>query len=128
MTVLMLVTMGALYVEFRTRIALALAVSLLLFWARTGGWLFTWPNSRLLSYLSKISYSVFLLNFPIALVVNAWFTKFADANVWIQSFGVLVAWMACNAAGALFFVFVEQRTSRLAKSDQRGYLRLRNPD
>lgn len=122
MTVLMLVTMGALYVEFRTRIALALAVSLLLFWARTGGWLFTWPNSRLLAYLSKISYSVFLLNFPIALVVNAWFTKFASASVWAQSLGVLVAWVACNAAGVLFFVLVEQKTRRLAKTNRRSQL------
>jgi peptidoglycan/LPS O-acetylase OafA/YrhL len=105
----------ALAIEFRTRIALALAISLLLFWVCAGGWRFTWTNNRVVTFLSNISYSVFLINFPVALVINAWFTQFAPANVWFQSLGVLVAWAACNAAGALFYALVERKTNRLAK-------------
>jgi peptidoglycan/LPS O-acetylase OafA/YrhL len=116
MGLLAAVTVVALAIDFRTRIALALAVSLLLFWAQTRGWLFTWPNSKTLNYLSKISYSVFLLNFPVALVVNAWFTRFASADAWVQTVGVLVAWVACNVAGALFYAVVEKRTHRWARS------------
>jgi peptidoglycan/LPS O-acetylase OafA/YrhL len=115
MALIVAVTVAALVIDFRARIALALAVSLLLFWAQMSGWLFTWPRSKVLTYLSKISYSVFLLNFPVALVVNAWFTRFATADAWVQTTGVLVAWIACNLAGALFYALVEQRAHRLAR-------------
>ena len=108
-------TLLALVVEFRTRIALALAVSAVLATAHHGGWLTTWPRSRSLAYLGRISYSVFLLNFPVALVVNAWFTRHASPDPVIQTFGVLVAWLACNVAGAAFHHGVESRLSRLGR-------------
>lgn len=61
-----------------------------------------WPRSSVLAYLGRISYGVFLMNFPVALVVNAAFTRFAPAEVGIQTAGVLVAWLSCIAAGAVF--------------------------
>ena len=110
---LVLATVLALAVDFRERIALALAVALLLGAAQWGGWLTTFPRSRVLAYLGQISYSVFLLNFPIGLVVNAAFTRFAPADPVVQTVGVLVAWLACNLAGALFYHQVEHRLRRL---------------
>jgi peptidoglycan/LPS O-acetylase OafA/YrhL len=110
---LVLATVLALVVDFRERIALALAVALLLGAAQWGGWLVSFPRSRVLAYLGKISYSVFLLNFPIGLVVNAAFTRFAPADPVVQTVGVLVAWLACNLAGALFYHQVECRLRRL---------------
>lgn len=106
----------ALAVDWRTRIALALGVALALAWAHRRGWLFTWPRSHTLAYLGRISYGVFLLNFPVALVVNAWFTRYASADAWVQTLGVLVAWLACNLAGAAFHHGVEQRLGRLGRS------------
>lgn len=106
----------ALALDWRTRIAVALGVSLALAWAHRGGWLFTWPRSRLLGYLGRISYGVFLLNFPVALVVNAWFTRYASADAWVQTFGVLVAWLACNLAGAAFHHGLEQRLGQLGRA------------
>jgi len=52
----------------------------------------------------------------VALVVNAWFTRFASADAWVQTVGVLVAWVACNVAGALLYAIVEKRTHRWARS------------
>lgn len=112
---LVLLTLLALAFDFRTRIALALAVALVLAWSLRKGWLYTWPRNPVLAYLGKISYSVFLLNFPVALVVNAWFTRYGSANAWVQTAGVLVAWLACNLAGAAFYHLVEQKLSRLGR-------------
>lgn len=112
---LALLTLLALALDYRTRIALALSVALGLAWALRGGWLYTWPRSAALAYLGKISYSVFLLNFPVALVVNAWFTRYGAPDAWVQTTGVLLAWLACNLAGAAFYHLVEQRLSRLGR-------------
>ena len=111
-----LLTGLALAMDWRARIALALGVALALAWAHRSGWLFTWPRSRALGYLGRISYGVFLLNFPVALVVNAAFTRYASADAWVQTLGVLVAWLACNLAGAAFHHGVEQRLGRLGRT------------
>jgi peptidoglycan/LPS O-acetylase OafA/YrhL len=111
-----LLTVVALAMDWRTRIALALGVALALAWSLRSGWLFTWPRSRALGYLGRISYGVFLLNFPVALLVNAWFTRYAPAEAGVQTLGVLVAWLACNLAGAAFHHGVEQRLGRLGRA------------
>ncbi len=112
---MVLFTTLALALDWRTRIALALGVAVSLAWAHRSGWLFTWPRSRTLGYLGRISYGVFLLNFPVALLVNAWFTRYASADAGVQTLGVLVAWLACNLAGAAFHHGVEQRLGRLGR-------------
>lgn len=108
-----LATLLALGLDFRERLLLALLVALLLALALRGQWLSRWPQSRVLGYLGQISYSVFLLNFPVALVVNAAFTRFAPADPVVQTVGVVLAWLACNVAGALFYHQVESRLRRL---------------
>ncbi|MDZ4282938.1 MAG: acyltransferase [Hydrogenophaga sp.] len=113
---MVLLTTLALALDWRTRIALALGVALSLAWAHRSGWLFTWPRSRALGYLGRISYGVFLLNFPVALLVNAWFTRYASADAGVQTLGVLVAWLACNLAGAAFHHGVEQRLGRVGRA------------
>lgn len=101
----------ALAVDFRERIALALATALVLAVARRGGWLETWPggavSGRLVAYFGKISYSVFLVHFPICLVVNGLVSHFAPGEPVLNALGMGVAWAASNAAGALFHRYVE---------------------
>ena len=106
---------GALLVEWRERIAVALVIATTLVWSRRSGWLHTGLDHPLLAYLSRISYSVFLLNFPVALVVNAWFTRHAPADPVVQTLGVLAAWLACNLLGALFHHGVEAPLGRLGR-------------
>lgn len=105
----------ALMVDFRSRIALAASVALLLGWGHVQGFLYRWPQSVVLAYLGRISYAVFLMNFPISLVVNAAFTRFAPPDVGIQTLGVGVAWMACIAAGSAFYHGVEEPLRRLGQ-------------
>jgi peptidoglycan/LPS O-acetylase OafA/YrhL len=103
----------ALWLDFRTRLALALATALLLALSLRGGWLQRWPAGHGWAYFSDISYAVFLLNFPVALVVNAAFRRFAAPDPWVQTAGLVLAWMACNVAGAAFHRWVEVPLGRI---------------
>jgi len=99
----------ALLVDFRSRIAVALIVALALGIARRTGRLESWPKGNTLAYLGQISYSVFLVNFPVALVVNGLFAYFAPDNTLVNALGMLVAWLACVLVGAAFHRYVESR-------------------
>ena len=98
----------ALALDFRSRIAVALAVAcaLVLFGrARTpavpsGLW-------GLAGRMGKISYAVFLVHFPVCLVVNAAFTRFVPADMHLQAAGTLLAWGLSLLAGAAFYRWVE---------------------
>lgn len=104
----------ALGLDFRSRIATAAVVACVLF---------LFGRSRLAScsgvgwsgvnYLAKISYSVFLVHFPVCLVVNAVFTRFVVEQAQWQALGALVAWLASLAAGAGFCRWVEVPLGRI---------------
>lgn len=102
--------LSALMLDFRSRIAVALGVAcvlMLLGRARTGeGW-------GLANWLGKISYSIFLVHFPVCLVVNAAFTRFVPAQAEWQLVGTLLAWAASVAAGAGFYRWVELPLGRM---------------
>jgi len=104
------VVVAALLVDFRTRIAVALLVALTLGIGRRTGGLESWPKNGVLAYLGQISYSVFLVNFPVALAVNAIFANFAPENTLANALGMLVAWLACLLTGAAFHRYIESRT------------------
>jgi peptidoglycan/LPS O-acetylase OafA/YrhL len=98
----------ALTLDFRSRVAVALAVACVLIVlgrakpgaGSAGAW-------SLVNSLGKISYSVFLVHFPVCLVVNAAFTEFVPAQAYLQAAGTLFAWVASLVAGMAFFYRVE---------------------
>lgn len=102
-----------LLLEFRSRIALAAVVACVLFlWGRGK----IAADSRAWSAihgLGKISYAVFLIHFPVCLLVNAAFTRFAPIEPEWQGLGMLLAWGGSLAAGAAFHRWVEMPLSRL---------------
>lgn len=110
--VLAAVALAALAVDFRSRLAVALAVAVLLALGHGVGWAAFWPRSRWLGRLGNVSYAVFLLNFPVALVVNAVFTVFLPAQPGWQAAGLLLAWGLCNLAGVAFHRWVETPVGR----------------
>ncbi|TFW26539.1 acyltransferase [Duganella callida] len=118
-TVLWLLTMVALpalsglLLEFRSRIALAVIVACALF---LFGRIKTTSQGRgwtVVNELGRISYSVFLIHFPVCLLVNAAFTRFVPPEPELQAFGMLVAWGASLAAGVVFCNWVENPLSRV---------------
>ncbi|MCE3264343.1 MAG: acyltransferase family protein [Pseudoduganella sp.] len=103
----------ALVVSFRSRLALALMVACLLVVCgrmRIEGAGRTWAA---IDWLAKISYAVFLIHFPVSLLVNAAFTRYVPAEPAMQGLGVLVAWGASLLAGAAFHRYVEIPLGRL---------------
>jgi peptidoglycan/LPS O-acetylase OafA/YrhL len=71
---------------------------------------------RLVSFAGNISFSIFLVHFPVCLVVNAAFTRFAPQDVLVQTAGVILAWIASMIAGALFHYGVELPIGRALMS------------
>lgn len=103
----------ALELDFRIRIAVASVVACFLcLYGRTR--LSTYASSgwSLINYLGKISYSIFLVHFPVCLVVNAAFTRFVPDDAYLQGAGVVWAWAASVAAGAVFHHWVEAPLGR----------------
>lgn len=102
----------ALLIDYRARIAVSLLLALLLALARICGFLENWPKSRWMAYLGQISYAVFLVHFPVCLVISGLFARFSGNDPWLNLAGMLVAWLASIAAGALFYRFVERPAQR----------------
>ena len=67
----------------------------------------------LANWLGKNSYSIFLVHFPVCLVVNAAVTRFVPVDAAWQAVGTLVAWAASLAGGAVFYRWVEAPLGRL---------------
>ncbi|OEZ57569.1 acyltransferase [Duganella sp. HH105] len=103
----------ALFLDFRSRVALALVVACLLFLFGRAETVATGRAWSAVNGLGKISYSVFLIHFPVCLLVNAAFTRLAPAEPLWQGLGMLTAWAASLAAGAVFFRWVETPLGRV---------------
>lgn len=96
----------ALALSWRTRLAVAGVISVALVicasWPWRGGF---WR--RCVAQASMRSYALFLLHFPVCLVVNATFTRWAPATEAWQGFGLLMAWGASLIAAHVFHRWVE---------------------
>ena len=107
----------ALMIDFRSRLLVALAVAVGLAWLQSGllsaryavrlqpfGWVV-----RLLARLGSVSYSVFLIHFPVCLLVNAVVTYFWPTQVLANSLGLLAAFALSLWAGQVLHRSVEAR-------------------
>ena len=95
-----------LVVDFRLRICVALCTALMLgITRRIKIHPRTLPKS--VAYLGRISYSVFLVHFPVCLLVNAATHRIAPDDPAAGTIGMLLAWVASTGAGALFYRYVE---------------------
>ena len=102
---------GALLVEFRIRIAVAGAVTLLLGFARRYFASEERPALKPLTYLGNASYSIFLVHFPLCMIVNAVFAHYFPHQPLINAFGLLLAFCVSILGGLLFFRWVESRAT-----------------
>lgn len=107
------VGLAALAFDFRTRIAVALAVALLLASSRRSGLLERWPDLPAFAFLGRISYSLFLIHFPLVLLANAVFVRFGWVTPAAAVFGILATWTASVAVAAAFHRFVEEPAGRM---------------
>ena len=109
--VYLILMMAAVAVEWRVRLLVAALTAVIIMLAAHRQILQQWPKSPVIAYLGQTSFSLFLVHFPVCLVVNAWFSRFALApgEAWLAMF---VAYGASLATAAVFYRFVEQPFAR----------------
>jgi len=102
----------ALLVDFRPRIAIALVTALLLGCSRLH--MKAW-EMRVLHYFGSTSYALFLIHFPVFLLVTASFHHVSPGNPRMGAFGLLFAWLASILAADVFHRGVEVPFARWRK-------------
>lgn len=104
----------ALLLEYRTRIALALTVALFLALDQRQNWSQTWPEwlCRTLAWLSRSSYALFLVHFPVLLLGNAALVFFGLWSTTGSLAVVLAIWLVSIALGWAFERWVEAPLGR----------------
>ncbi|UCV15287.1 acyltransferase family protein [Quatrionicoccus australiensis] len=116
------VAIAALVVDFRLRIALALAVAMTLGFSRRTGLLDQWPNFRPLSFLGQISYSVFLVHFPVLLLANAVYTRLELDSPTSAILGLVAALTASLLAATAFYRWIESPAASARITAALGWL------
>ncbi len=101
------IVIAALVVDFRLRIALALGVALLLGFGRRSGLLESWPTARPLAFLGQISYSVFLVHFPVLLLANGLYARLGLESAGSALTMLMLAIGASIAAATAFYRWIE---------------------
>jgi peptidoglycan/LPS O-acetylase OafA/YrhL len=110
---IMVLTALALLVEWRSRLALAGCVALVLALGigQNWRWLALGPLRTPIAALSRISYAVFLLHYPVMLAVGAVFYRAWPDSPPLQLLGLWVAWAVGLAVGW----WLERQTSTPAR-------------
>jgi peptidoglycan/LPS O-acetylase OafA/YrhL len=108
-TITLFISAIALYMDFRTRILLASVTTLILFITTKHDWMDApiWNNP--LAKLGKMSYSVFLVHFPISLLVNALWINLYPENPQANFIGMGVSLLLSLGFARVFYKYVEQR-------------------
>lgn len=109
LTVLFTLAVVAIVIDFRPRVLVALTVALVL--ATTHG-IRAFSHAqpvRWLSFLGRISYSVFLVHFPVCMLINAAVFRSFQTDAAANLIGLFIAWVTSIGAGWLFYETVERR-------------------
>ncbi|WP_394789026.1 acyltransferase family protein [Rhodoferax sp.] len=106
-----LATLGlaTLALDFRGRIAVALVTALALGVLQASGGARHWSPMPALQRLGQMSYSVFLVHFPVCLLVNALFNQFWPTQPWANAAGMVIALALSLRAGQWLYQHVETR-------------------
>ena len=99
------------WLEPRWRVATACGTAMALACAPQVAWgvgYTVMPWRQGISWLSRVSYSVFVVHFAVSLVVNAVVTREWPADVWINALGMLASLILSLLAGAWLYEKVEK--------------------
>lgn len=121
----LLVLVVAVSYAWRWRLVIAAVVALALLLAERSGFARNWPRAPWLLRLGEWSFSLFLLHFPVLLLVSTLWAVAGWSSPWAASLGLLVAFVASLGAAALFYRWVELPAAALARRLQRGEWRLK---
>ena len=99
----------ALYLDFRGRVLIAgiTAVALCLSYQSTWSQAKFWMNP--IAMIGRMSYSIFLVHFPISLVVSSIWVKFYPDNPWLNVAGMITSALLSLLVAIPFYQFIEKR-------------------
>jgi len=101
--------------EWRWRLASALVVGALLCHAEWRSWGSRWPGNRLVLKLGELSYSLFLVHFPVLVFVGALWTRLELNSPEQAVLGLGVAFVLSLGLAGLFHRWVEQPAATLGR-------------
>lgn len=110
-----LLVVVALAIDFRSRLLVALSTGLVLTLGHHFGVNARWPEQRAIRWLARISYSLFLVHFPISLLVNAFWSNYFPARPWLSLLGMLAAYALSMLVAVVFHHEVELRLLRVGR-------------
>ncbi|WP_371324548.1 acyltransferase family protein [Dechloromonas sp. ZY10] len=116
----LLVLVLAIGYAWRWRLVIAAVVALALLLAERSGLARNWPQAAWLRCLGEWSFSLFLLHFPVLLLVSTLWAMAGWSSPMAASLGLLVAFAASLGAAALFYRWVELPAAELARRLRRG--------
>jgi peptidoglycan/LPS O-acetylase OafA/YrhL len=109
----------ALPIDFRARLVVVTTTAALLALAQDRRRLIALATPRPVRLLADMSYSIFLIHFPVCLMLNAWWSSHLPADPWLGLLGMAVAWALSMVAAFLFYQLVEKRLSGLRLAESR---------
>lgn len=102
-------------IEWRWRLAVAGLLGLLLFAAESSGFTGRWPRNRVLARLGEVSFSLFLVHFPMLILVSALWARLGWNSPAAAIAGLLAAFLSSLAAAFAFHRWIETPAARLAR-------------
>lgn len=112
LALLALLGVTALAIDWRSRIELALITALAIAVAQRCHWLTPahWPRMAVpLQRLGRMSYSLFLIHFPVLLAMNALVANAGPHGAWADLAGMVATFALSVGAAALLYRWVESR-------------------
>lgn len=109
-----LVVLAVLY-EWRWRLIIAMLFGTVLFVAERSGLGQRWPRNRWIGGLGRISFSLFLVHFPVLVLVGALWARLGWATPELAVGGLLVAFVGSLISAWLFHRWVETPAALLSK-------------
>ena len=100
---------SALMVDFRSRLAVAGCTMLLIGLIQYHDMLKQAQVPNFVTFIGRASYSIFLIHFPISLVINAAFFRFLPHQPAVQLCGLVLAICASVCVGVMLFKWFEER-------------------
>lgn len=104
----------AICVEWRWRLVIAMMFGMALYIAERSGLGERWPRSRWLASLGRISFSLFLVHFPVLVLVGGLWARLGWDSPLAAIGGLLVAVGLALLVAALFHRWVEEPARRLS--------------
>jgi len=110
-----LLVVAAMCIDWRWRLASALLVGLALFGAEKSGLSSRWPTSRWVARLGRVSYSLFLVHFPVLVVVAGLWARLGWTAPGAAVAGLLTAFVGSVALAFAFHRFVEGPAANISR-------------